>query len=162
MTENAIFVNYNKFPNLGVYRANFPNLREPRAPSQNCKKIPVFSLNGTSAYGTLVKIYIYKIFTYLTPVRSSLVGRFDMVTQCLHFDESCLAQIARVFQTKMFISLVVSEVLQMSIPRIATLAFERFQLSMALKMLFKNWSNVITFIANFTIELEYLLMLQNM
>ena len=34
-----------KFPNLVVYRANFPNLKGPRAPSQNCKKkIPAASL----------------------------------------------------------------------------------------------------------------------
>ena len=30
-------VHYNIFPNLGVYDATFPNLKGPRAPSQNCK-----------------------------------------------------------------------------------------------------------------------------
>ena len=30
----------NKFPNLGVYHANFPNLKGPRVPSKNWKKIP--------------------------------------------------------------------------------------------------------------------------
>ena len=29
---------FKKFPNLRVYRANFPNLKGPRAPSQNCQK----------------------------------------------------------------------------------------------------------------------------
>ena len=33
-----LFVHCTKFPNLGVYHANFPNLKGPRAPSQNCKK----------------------------------------------------------------------------------------------------------------------------
>ena len=36
--QNAVIVRYNKFPNLGVYHANFPNLKSPWAPSQNCKK----------------------------------------------------------------------------------------------------------------------------
>ena len=36
LTINAVF------PKIVVYRANFPNLKGPRAPSQNCKKkIPV-------------------------------------------------------------------------------------------------------------------------
>ena len=29
---------FRKFPKIVVYRANFPNLKGPRAPSQNCKK----------------------------------------------------------------------------------------------------------------------------
>ena len=33
-------MHYNKFPNLEVYHANFPNLKGPRPPSQNWKKIP--------------------------------------------------------------------------------------------------------------------------
>ena len=43
LTKNDIIVHcnyYNKFPNLGVYSATFPNLKGPRAPSQKCKKIP--------------------------------------------------------------------------------------------------------------------------
>ena len=41
-TKNEIIVHCNKFPNLGVYPATFPNLKGPRAPSQYCKKkIPV-------------------------------------------------------------------------------------------------------------------------
>ena len=31
---------FRKFPNLRVYQANFPNLKGPRAPSQNCQKNP--------------------------------------------------------------------------------------------------------------------------
>ena len=31
---------FRKFPKIVVYRANFPNLKGPRAPSQNCKKNP--------------------------------------------------------------------------------------------------------------------------
>ena len=38
MTKNDIIVHYNKFPNLGVYHATFPNLKGPRAHSENCKK----------------------------------------------------------------------------------------------------------------------------
>ena len=38
LTKNDIIVHYIKFPNLGVCHANFPNLKGPRAPSQNCKK----------------------------------------------------------------------------------------------------------------------------
>ena len=38
LTENTVFVHYNKFPNSGVYHANFHNLKSPRAPSQNCQK----------------------------------------------------------------------------------------------------------------------------
>ena len=34
----AVIAHFNKFPNLGVYDANFPNLNGPGAPSQNCKK----------------------------------------------------------------------------------------------------------------------------
>ena len=33
-------VHYNKFPNLGVFHATFPNLKGPRATSQNWKKNP--------------------------------------------------------------------------------------------------------------------------
>ena len=40
LTKNDIIVHYNKFPNLGVYHATFPNLKGPRAPSRNCKKNP--------------------------------------------------------------------------------------------------------------------------
>ena len=36
---------FKKFPNLVVYRANFPNLKGPTAPSQNCQKIPVRDLS---------------------------------------------------------------------------------------------------------------------
>ena len=38
LTENVLIVHCNKIPNLGVYSTNFPNLKGPRAPSQNCKK----------------------------------------------------------------------------------------------------------------------------
>ena len=34
----TVIEHYNKFPNLGVYPTNFPNLKGPRAPSQTCKK----------------------------------------------------------------------------------------------------------------------------
>ena len=39
LTENAVIVCL-EISNLVVYRANFPNLKGPRAPSQNCQKIP--------------------------------------------------------------------------------------------------------------------------
>ena len=39
LTKNDIIVLYNKFPYLGVYHAPFPNLKDPRATFQNCKKI---------------------------------------------------------------------------------------------------------------------------
>ena len=42
MTKNDIIVHHNKFSNWGVYHANLPNLKDPRAPSQNFKKIPVY------------------------------------------------------------------------------------------------------------------------
>ena len=38
LTKNDIYVHYNKFPNLGVYHINFPNLKGHRASSQNAKK----------------------------------------------------------------------------------------------------------------------------
>ena len=38
LTKNDIIVHYNKFSNLGVHHATFPNLKDTRAPSQNCKK----------------------------------------------------------------------------------------------------------------------------
>ena len=41
---NYILEHYNKFPNLRVCNANFPNLKGPRAPSQNCKKNPWYNL----------------------------------------------------------------------------------------------------------------------
>ena len=41
MTKNDIIVHCNKFPNVGVYHANFPNLKGPRVPSQNRNKIPI-------------------------------------------------------------------------------------------------------------------------
>ena len=40
--QNDIIVHYSIFPNVGVYHATFPNLKGPRALSQNCKKIPAF------------------------------------------------------------------------------------------------------------------------
>ena len=45
----------NKFPNLRVYHAHFPNLKGPRAPSQNCKKIPAhfFGLSCKTSLLTL-------------------------------------------------------------------------------------------------------------
>ena len=33
-----IIIIINKLLNLGAYHTNFPNLKHPRAPSQNCKK----------------------------------------------------------------------------------------------------------------------------
>ena len=36
--NDLIIVHYNKFTNLGVFRTNFPDLKGPRIPSQNCKK----------------------------------------------------------------------------------------------------------------------------
>ena len=36
-TKTEIIMHYNKFPNLGVCQANFPNLKGPSTPSQNCK-----------------------------------------------------------------------------------------------------------------------------
>ena len=35
-----VIVHYNNFPYLGVYHDTFPNLKEPRTLSQNCKKKP--------------------------------------------------------------------------------------------------------------------------
>ena len=40
LTKNDMFVHHNKCPNLGVCHTNFPNLKGPRAPYQNCKNIP--------------------------------------------------------------------------------------------------------------------------
>ena len=40
LTKNDIIMHYNKFPNLGIYHTNFPNLKGPRAPSQDCKNNP--------------------------------------------------------------------------------------------------------------------------
>ena len=59
LTKNDIIVHYNKFPNLGVYRATFPNLKGPRAPSQNCKKIPVYPtyLNIFTPHFPLIPLY---------------------------------------------------------------------------------------------------------
>ena len=45
LIENAIIVHYKKFPNIEVYHANFPNLKGPRAPSQNCRKKPAYRSN---------------------------------------------------------------------------------------------------------------------
>ena len=45
LTKKDIIVHYNKFPNVGVYHPNFPNLKGHRAPSQKCKKIPAKSLD---------------------------------------------------------------------------------------------------------------------
>ena len=44
LTKNDFIMHFNKFPNLGVYHANFPNLKGPRAPSQNCKKNKTFQI----------------------------------------------------------------------------------------------------------------------
>ena len=41
--QNDIIVHYNIFPNVGVYHTTFPNLKGPKAPSRNCKKIPACS-----------------------------------------------------------------------------------------------------------------------
>ena len=38
LTKNDIIVHYNKFPNLGVCHANFPNLKGPKALSKILKK----------------------------------------------------------------------------------------------------------------------------
>ena len=40
LTKNDIILHYNTFPHLGVCNAKFPNLKGPRAPSQNCTKNP--------------------------------------------------------------------------------------------------------------------------
>ena len=40
LTKNAVLVCLENFPKKVVYPANFPNLKGPRAPSQNCKKNP--------------------------------------------------------------------------------------------------------------------------
>ena len=43
LNQNDIIENYNKFPNLGVYHANFSNLKGPRAGLPKlAKKIPVW------------------------------------------------------------------------------------------------------------------------
>ena len=39
LTKIDIIVHYNTFPNLGVYHANFPNLKGPRAPSHLKKSL---------------------------------------------------------------------------------------------------------------------------
>ena len=53
--KKDIILHYNKFPNLGVCHANFPNLKGPRVPSQNCKKIPWF-LNETHDFCIIFQI----------------------------------------------------------------------------------------------------------
>ena len=40
LTKNDILEHYNKFPNLGVYPANFPNLKGPKALPKIEKKNP--------------------------------------------------------------------------------------------------------------------------
>ena len=44
LTKNDIIVHNNKFPNLGVCCANFPDLKGHGAPSQNHKKISGYVL----------------------------------------------------------------------------------------------------------------------
>ena len=41
LTKNDIILRDNIFSNFGVCHAHLPNLKRPRVPSQNCKKIPV-------------------------------------------------------------------------------------------------------------------------
>ena len=38
--KNDLIMHFNKFPNLGVYHSNFPNLKGPRAPSKISKNNP--------------------------------------------------------------------------------------------------------------------------
>ena len=38
LTKKDIIMHYNKFPNLGVYRATFPNLKGPKALPKIAKK----------------------------------------------------------------------------------------------------------------------------
>ena len=38
LTKKCCSCLFRKFPKIVVYRANFPNLKGPRAPSQNCQK----------------------------------------------------------------------------------------------------------------------------
>ena len=57
-------------PNLGVYHANFPNLKRPRAPSKNIKKFPdleiyiVFSILSSNEilFNHVISSLIYKCF----------------------------------------------------------------------------------------------------
>ena len=71
LTKNDIIVHYNKFPNLGVYCANFfPNLKSPGAPSQNCKKksLPPKPLGEISLNFTEIKLLskLFKDFYFMS------------------------------------------------------------------------------------------------
>ena len=49
LTKKDIIVHYNKFPNLGICHANFPNLKSPRATHfSNRKKIPDVDFQSVS------------------------------------------------------------------------------------------------------------------
>ena len=63
-------MHYNKFPNLGVCQAKYPNLKDPRAPSQNCKKIPaslllLLSASDCSASEILVEFQCKLTFVFI-------------------------------------------------------------------------------------------------
>ena len=48
---------FRKISNSAVYRANFPNLKGPRAPSQNCKKNPCcYGDNDRASFSALNQI----------------------------------------------------------------------------------------------------------
>ena len=38
LTKNDIIVHYNKIPNLGIYHANYPNLKDPKGPFPKLQK----------------------------------------------------------------------------------------------------------------------------
>ena len=84
MTKNDIIVHYNKFPNSGVFGANFPNLKGPRTPSQNCKKIPVRIYYLSLAMQIGLKVH----FIYTLPASDSFCCFFMSFANSLDPDQA--------------------------------------------------------------------------
>ena len=61
LTKNEIIVHYNKFPNLGVYHATFPNLKGPRGPFPKLQKNPcgLLHINVRLALSSNVRVREY-------------------------------------------------------------------------------------------------------
>ena len=74
-------MHYNKFPNLGVYHANFPNLKSP---SQNSKKIPE---GPDKLFALKSKLFGHKILLrYYLSVETCILGaqKNEMVLLSTH------------------------------------------------------------------------------
>ena len=76
LTKNDIIVHYDRFLNLGVYHANFPNLKGPRLPSQNCKKISLAMLSILYRFHLAPKDMArrFLVVVILVPCRGPSVG----------------------------------------------------------------------------------------